>query len=1198
LQGTDLADELTDTDLLLQLNLKDLRMRKGFFALGQVCALAATLGAWNASAETRYVAAGQDLQAALDAAQPGDTVLLQAGATFVGNFVLPVKSGSAYITVTTESLGFPLPGPGERISPSHAPGLAKLRSPNSMSVVKTAPRAHHWRFALVEFQANNDGYGDIIRLGDGNQTSLDDVPYELEFDRVYIHGDPLVGQKRGISLQSASTRIVNSYIADIKAVGMDTQAICGWNGPGPYLIQNNYLEGAGENVMFGGADPAIVGLVPSDITFRSNHVRKPIEWRQGIIGTPGGVSASALAGGVLPPGSYTYRVAARRPAGQGTSATSVASPALPVSVSTGGVRVTWNAVPGATEYRVYRLTGTSWQFWTVTSPSFDDTGTAGSAGVPPASATLWSVKNLFEVKNARRLLLEGNVFEYNWHASQTGYAILLKSWNEGGTAPWSTAQDITFTRNIVRHVASAFNILGYSYIHPSTPARNISITHNLIYDVDSSFYGGDGRFVMLGAGPENVTVDHNTVMHTGSVIQVGGAAALGFRYTNNLSRHNAYGFKGDGTAVGNGTIATYFPDGVVTRNVLAGGNAGAYPPGNEFPTVDAFLAEFADDSYRLRPDSEYRNAGTDGLDLGADVEDIWARADQAIRGTASSNAAPVAAPGGPYTGSTLTPITFDGTASVDPDGAILSYVWNWSDGSGESYGPVVTHTFVSAGTYTVTLTVVDDAGASGNATAAVTVVDRTPVDFQVTAISVPVAGKAGGTLTIMETTANAATGTSPATTTAFYLSGDVVLDASDTLLGERVVPPLAAGGSSQQITSVQLPPTLAPGAYEIFAQVDPQNDVIESVEHNNVRSRSIAIGPDLTVTALTGPSVASPGSSISMTDTVANTGADAAAPTTTRFYLSTNGVLDAYDVMLSGSRAVPALEAGAASTGTTPVVIPAATVAGAYFVFALSDAEGRVFEASETNNVRSLVIQIEVSGLASDLVITSLKAPLRAAPGGTIALSDSTTNQGIGVSGPSVTAFYLSRNSLLDAADVRLGAGRAIPSLAPGSSSSGTTGVLVPGDITPGSWYLLVAADAEGVVAETQENNNVRSVFLLVGPDLQVTSISGVGPSTAGGVATVTDTIANRGAGSAGASRVTYYLSANVILDAADQLLAGSRYMSPLPAGASSSGSTGLAIPAGTAPGNYFILAVADGDNQVAESSETNNTTARGIEIQ
>lgn len=102
------------------------------------------------------------------------------------------------------------------------------------------------------------------------------VPHNLVVDRVYIHGDVTVGQKRGIGLNSASTSIVNSYIAEIKAEGQDSQAICGWNGPGPYLISNNYLEAAGENVMFGGADPAIVDLVPSDITFTRNHLFKPL----------------------------------------------------------------------------------------------------------------------------------------------------------------------------------------------------------------------------------------------------------------------------------------------------------------------------------------------------------------------------------------------------------------------------------------------------------------------------------------------------------------------------------------------------------------------------------------------------------------------------------------------------------------------------------------------------------------------------------------------------------------------------------------------------------------------------------------------------------------------------------------------------------------------------------------------------------
>jgi hypothetical protein len=53
----------------------------------------------------------------------------------------------------------------------------------------------------------------------------------------------------------------------------------GSNGPGPYLIANNYLEASGENIMFGGADPYIANLVPSDITIRQNYISKPLSWR-------------------------------------------------------------------------------------------------------------------------------------------------------------------------------------------------------------------------------------------------------------------------------------------------------------------------------------------------------------------------------------------------------------------------------------------------------------------------------------------------------------------------------------------------------------------------------------------------------------------------------------------------------------------------------------------------------------------------------------------------------------------------------------------------------------------------------------------------------------------------------------------------------------------------------------------------------
>jgi hypothetical protein len=75
--------------------------------------------------------------------------------------------------------------------------------------------------------------------------------------------------------------VVESWIDQIHQVGADTQAIAGWNGPGPMLIRNNYLEAAGENVIFGGTTVAIPNMNPSDITIERNHFFKPYTWRVG-----------------------------------------------------------------------------------------------------------------------------------------------------------------------------------------------------------------------------------------------------------------------------------------------------------------------------------------------------------------------------------------------------------------------------------------------------------------------------------------------------------------------------------------------------------------------------------------------------------------------------------------------------------------------------------------------------------------------------------------------------------------------------------------------------------------------------------------------------------------------------------------------------------------------------------------------------
>jgi hypothetical protein len=480
-------------------------------------ALVFVLLAAPASAATLSVPAGGDLQAALQAAQPGDVIELQPGATYVGNFRLPMRNGADFIVLRTAGSDPMLPGPGVRIHKTHAPLLAKIQSGNTAPALSTAPGTHHWRVELIEFQANRNGSGDIIALGTSgsSQTDMSHMPHTLVFDRVYVHGDPVVGQKRGIALNSANTHITNSYFEDFKAIGQDAQAIAGWNGAGPFLIENNYTEGAGENLIFGGSDPSVPNLVPSDIIIRRNVFTKPLAWR----------------------------------------------------------------------------------------------------------SERWQVKNAFELKNARRVLVEGNVFENVWQASQPGHAVLFTVRNQDGRGPWSVVEDVTFQYNIIRHASAAINILGHDNNHPSGQTKRLRISHNLIYDIDRARWGGTGDFIQVGAMPRDLYIENNTVFHTGMAMNVyggktptGGVAIEGTVFRNNTLRHNQYGIKGDGTNPGHGTFARFLPGILFENNVLAGGPASQYPTGNFFPTVAEFEAQFTDpgrENFSLVPGSVFSTLGAD-----------------------------------------------------------------------------------------------------------------------------------------------------------------------------------------------------------------------------------------------------------------------------------------------------------------------------------------------------------------------------------------------------------------------------------------------------------------------------------------------------------------------------------------------------------------------------------------------------------
>jgi subtilase family serine protease len=340
------------------------------------------------------------------------------------------------------------------------------------------------------------------------------------------------------------------------------------------------------------------------------------------------------------------------------------------------------------------------------------------------------------------------------------------------------------------------------------------------------------------------------------------------------------------------------------------------------------------------------------------------------------------------------------------------------------------------------------------------------------------------------------------------------------------------------------------------------------------------------------PSIAGPDTTIVVTDTTKNQGAGPSAASATAFYLSTNTLLDAADVPL-GSRTVPSLAAGASSSGSTPLAIPAATVTGTYFILARADAVNAIVETLENNNVRS-------SGavrVGPDVIVSSVTVPAVAGAGATIAAVDVTKNQGAGsvAAPPSSTAFYLSTNALFDAADRLLGS-RSVPALASGVSDTGATPVEIPNDTATGAYYLNAKADANSDVVESLETNNTKIAAIRIGPDLTVSALSVSGTATAGGSVTIADTTKNVGGATAGASTTKFYVSTNGVVDVND-ILVGSRDVGSLAAGASAAATTLCTIPPGTPAGTFYLLGVADSGNAVAETSETNNTAIAFIRI-
>ena len=210
------------------------------------------------------------------------------------------------------------------------------------------------------------------------------------------------------------------------------------------------------------------------------------------------------------------------------------------------------------------------------------------------------------------------------------------------------------------------------------------------------------------------------------------------------------------------------------------------------------------------------------------------------------------------------------------------------------------------------LTSVSESDETNNCLASATTVEVARADLIETGLSEPpTATTPGGAFSVSETVVNQDATAAGTSTTRYYFSTNGTAK-TKRLTGTRSVPSLGPGGTSPGTgVTVTVPNNTVLGTYYLLACADDTTTVTETNEANNCLASATTVQvtrPDLIETGLSNPpAAATRGSAFSVSETVVNQGVVTASASTTRYYVSVDGV--AKTKRLNGTRAVGSLGA-------------------------------------------------------------------------------------------------------------------------------------------------------------------------------------------------------------------------------------------------------------------------------------------------
>ena len=701
----------------------------------------------GASTKTVKAAGGDytSLQQAInDAAAAAEKrfITVDAGLSFT-NINFPAKSGTNWVIVRPSTFAS-LPAEGTRVSPSDAGNMFKVTSASVDAPITTSGIASYYRVIGAEITIEDSAFVDVDTTQSGlavvgtDTTNSVNMPHHFVWDRVYVHGIENRSTLRGIYLRAGEDlAVIDSYLSDFHGTGNDSQAVLAMANKRVKIL-NNYVNGAGENFMWGGDSLCCPGYEVSDLIYARNYNPWLVSWKMNdaTFGTFTITNVDTAANTVT---SNNHKLPANKMV-RFTSTGALPSPLLSATTTT--------------NYFACNPTANTFQISTAANCStIVDLTTTGSGTIKGGIA--YVLKNNFELKTSKRTLVFGNIIENMWPPDQDtsvnmklernscrtftvntstdvitgsgsppavdGQQVRLQ--NSGGALPapfvntttyfvrdvagatfklaltqggaaiditssgsgtslyeyaFETLEDLTWYRNHQRNgplalvIQSSLNGNGcpVGWRPGSFYGSRLSYLGNIFEvdaitwnnDFDGSIPGQAARGVFItgmssggsSQGPDYYVFNHNTFINahppanaddpdigTGSAMILlepdvsSGTRGVGFVYTNNIVGSREFGIfssAGVGTAGLNTMFTGYtWNKNIVVKNTQTQPEMSLYQPTWTAVKFVNFNAGRGG-NYRLASDSPGKAAGTDGLDVGADIDALARATESSIDG--------------------------------------------------------------------------------------------------------------------------------------------------------------------------------------------------------------------------------------------------------------------------------------------------------------------------------------------------------------------------------------------------------------------------------------------------------------------------------------------------------------------------------------------------------------------------------------